>query len=104
MGHGNTDVRLNKNWFSASEMVSISAIMKKIILTVSLAAFVAAAFAVETTPAEKSQPACTNKANASCPMHGKDKEKAGCCEKKPQGECPFKKAEAEKKAADANKK
>jgi len=85
-------------------MVSVSNIMKKIILTVSLAAFVAAAFAAETTPAEKSQPACTNKASASYPMHGKDKTSAGCCEKKPQGECPFKKAEAEKKAAAADKK
>jgi hypothetical protein len=77
--------------------------MKKIILTVSLAAFVAAAFAAQTIPAEKPQPACTNQANASCPMHGKDKEQAGCCAKKAQGECPFKKAAAEKKAADAKK-
>lgn len=79
--------------------------MKKIILTVSLAAFVAAAFAAETTPADKTQPACTNKAKASCPTKTscptKAKAKAGCSEKNNKAKCSHNKAAVEKKSADA---
>lgn len=73
--------------------------MKKIILTVSLATFVAAAFAADSFTS-KDQAGCTNKAKASCPV----KEKAGCCEKKSKAECPFKKAEADSKSAECQKK